>query len=153
MSEAKSVQFYLGEPDSKGRYLNDILKWSDEELEKTHDYIQWMFPLPEPSQFNHDAPVLNEFEIELFKSSAFLRKKLSESVVKFTSFLESTSKTWLVEYNHNHLRITRMLRCLCVLGMRTTAETLLNKMVFKASGIVSDTSIKFWQHAVENTIG
>ena len=43
----------------RGRYLHDILKWPDKRLESTHDYIQWLFPLPEVSGFNPEAPTLS----------------------------------------------------------------------------------------------
>jgi hypothetical protein len=52
--------FYSGvEPDHRGRYLHEIQKWPDDQLESVHDYIQWLFPLPERSGFNVSAPVLN----------------------------------------------------------------------------------------------
>ena len=35
-------------PDHRGRFLREIQNWSDEDLERTHDYIQWLFPLAEP---------------------------------------------------------------------------------------------------------
>ncbi len=54
---AAVLAFYRGEAaDARGRWWRDILAKSDEWLEATHDYIQWLFPLPERSAFNPDAP-------------------------------------------------------------------------------------------------
>ena len=58
------VRFYLGtEPDSSGRFIGDIRKWNHERLERTHDYIQWLFPTRNRSQFNSSAPTLDEEQI------------------------------------------------------------------------------------------
>ena len=59
MPTSPVVAFYRGEmPDSQGRRLADIQAWDDERLEIVHDYIQWLFPLPERSAFNPKAPLL-----------------------------------------------------------------------------------------------
>ena len=53
------VKFYRGEGrDSEGRLLSEIWAWGNQELEDVHDFIQWLFPLPEPSRFNADAPLM-----------------------------------------------------------------------------------------------
>ena len=58
-ADSPLVRFYRGDaPDARGRTLDDILAWDDEQLEAVHDYIQWLFPLDEPSRFNPDAPLL-----------------------------------------------------------------------------------------------
>ena len=63
------VDFYRNkQPDSEGRFLNDILGWDDARLEYAHDYIQWLFPLTTPSQFNPDAPLLDDVQIEVFRT-------------------------------------------------------------------------------------
>ena len=36
--------------DAAGRNHADIIAMTDAELEQHHDYIQWLFPLPEPSR-------------------------------------------------------------------------------------------------------
>jgi len=55
------VNFYRGESrDAEGRFLEELLAWNDDELEEVHNFVQWLFPLPEPSQFNPDAPLLSK---------------------------------------------------------------------------------------------
>jgi len=36
--------------DAAGRTHADNIAMTDEELENNHDFIQWLFPLPEPSR-------------------------------------------------------------------------------------------------------
>ena len=60
------VAFYRGEAaDYQGRTLHDIWNWNDRRLEDRHDYIQVLFPLPEPSQFNARAPLLDDAALAL----------------------------------------------------------------------------------------
>ena len=64
------IRFYEGEaPDDRGRSLRQIWRWPDEKFERVHDYIEWLFPLPEPSSFNPEAPILDEQTIREFRSS------------------------------------------------------------------------------------
>ena len=58
------LRFYgLESGDARGRSLTEIWGWDDERLEQVHDYIQWLFPLREPSAFNPGAPVLTRAAI------------------------------------------------------------------------------------------
>ncbi|MFQ4137722.1 opioid growth factor receptor-related protein [Nodosilinea sp. PGN35] len=44
------VPFYLGiQADVQGRMIQEIWSWNFEELECVHDFVQWLFPLPEKS--------------------------------------------------------------------------------------------------------
>ena len=55
------LRFYrLEGADARGRTLAEIWSWDAARLEGVHDYIQWLFPLPEPSAFNPQAPILTE---------------------------------------------------------------------------------------------
>ena len=59
VTETPIVRFYRGTGfDARGRSLDEVLAWDDERLEDVHDYIQWLFPLDEPSQFTPHAPLL-----------------------------------------------------------------------------------------------
>ena len=51
-------------PDQRGRMLSMLWNQTDDEAETIHDYIQWMFPLDEPSQAVNGAPVLNDLDID-----------------------------------------------------------------------------------------
>src|SRR5688572_4686580 len=85
---SKLVRFYRGEaPDAQGRLLKDILAWNDEQLEEVHDFIQWLFPLREPSQFNAQAPLLTQDDIAAFHSEPVLHANLRRSLERFLGFL------------------------------------------------------------------
>ncbi|MDZ8083498.1 MAG: opioid growth factor receptor-related protein [Nostoc sp. DcaGUA01] len=76
------VPFYLGEqPDSEDRTIADIWAWDYEELEYVHNYIQWLFPLPEPSAFNPHAPIVDEQVIQSFHSNPRLLKEVAMNAV------------------------------------------------------------------------
>ena len=127
------VDFYRGKAkDSERRSLEQILAWDDDDLEAIHDFIQWLFPLPEPSQFNADAPLLTPEDIRAFKSDSLLQANLLKSfrriltflglalteegqVVEGPNFAARVPDVWAVP-NHNWLRITRVLRSLRLLG-------------------------------------
>ena len=58
---SRLTEFYKGTgTDSEGRTIAMIWAYSHNQWEATHDFIQWLFPLPEPSRFNPSAPVLSE---------------------------------------------------------------------------------------------
>lgn len=139
------IEFYRGESaDSEGRFLRELWEWNDEELEFHHDYIQWMFPLPEPSQFNPDAPLLTADDIATFRHDALLRSNLRKSLDRILAFLglESETNAAVVEganfsqriptvwayFNHNWLRVTRILRSLKLLGLEEESRALFQKL-------------------------
>jgi hypothetical protein len=136
---SRLVDFYRGSAtDTEGRLLNDILAWPDGDLEAVHDFIQWLFALPEPSQFNSDAPLLTDEDIAAFKSDPLLQANLMKSFDRILAFLGLTlsDQGEVVEGqnftarvpdvwgspNHNWLRITRILRSLVLLGMEGKAQ-------------------------------
>ena len=70
-----SLAFYRGDGcDHRGRSLSDIHEFDFYELEFNHDYIQWLFPLPEPSGASASAPILSNDDIAAFESDESLRK-------------------------------------------------------------------------------
>src|SRR6266446_244642 len=82
------VEFYRGTAtDAEGRLLADIWTWNDEDLEDVHDYIQWLFPLPEPSQFNPNAPLLTSADIAIFSEDQKLRANVRKSFERIVTFL------------------------------------------------------------------
>ena len=71
------LRFYrLEGADARGRTLPEIWAWDAARLEGVHDYIQWLFPLPEPSAFNPYAPILTQATIEAFRADPELRQRL-----------------------------------------------------------------------------
>jgi hypothetical protein len=136
-------------PDHRGRFLSDIWKFSDEQIESTHDFIQWVFPLDEPSGAQPDAPVLEPPEIELIHKSAPATMNVEHSTDWFLGFL-ARSTHWLAPYDHNHLRITRMIRSNRLLLGELAAESARSRVLQRlerAKGNVGETAIGFWMRA------
>ena len=93
-------------------------------MEYYHDFIQWMFPLREPSRYNPGAPVLTDDDVRAFHDRPELRENLRRSFAAFLRFLgleyvdgtvraTGSLRPKVFEIpNHNWLRITRVLLCL-----------------------------------------
>jgi hypothetical protein len=161
------VQFYSGaEPDHRGRFLRDVIAWPDERLESVHDFIQWLFPLPDPSPVNPHAPLLNRETVEAFAARANLRDALRtslERMLKFYGFalgpgpmvdrtkqFAARAENWLWPGNHNHLRITRILKCLSILGLKAEAaafEGALETVYAEHRDRITAATIRFWRRA------
>lgn len=165
------VRFQAGlGSDHLGRMLPEIQGWDDNRLERVHDYIQWLFPLPERSAFNAAAPVLSPEDVTAFLQSPPLRRSLLDSfqlMLRFYGFqLEGGSPPavgpsarwaersagWLTAGNHNFLRITRILRCLTLLGLQPHAAAFLARLrdVYAGDGarVVGPVTMRYWEAAV-----
>lgn len=162
------VDFYRGTgTDSRRRSLDEILSWDDEQLELVHDFIQWLFPLPERSQFNPNAPLLTPSDIDEFRSDERLRAQVRRSYERILAFLgltlagdgkvteganfaASAPDVWQYP-NHNWLRITRILRSLKLLGLETEANALFAKLstmyASRRFPITVDT-FQYWEDAI-----
>jgi len=167
---SRIVEFYSGRaPDHAGRFLHDIQQWPDDRLEAVHDFIQWLFPLAEPSPVNPLAPVLDPEVIEAFAAQPELRENLRESFLRMLRFygLEmqagsrpvirpganfmQRSGNWLHPGNHNHLRITRILKSLALLGLMGKSRAFLEcleRIYAEHPGAISAVSLKFWRAAI-----
>lgn len=88
--KSKLIGFYSGATsDDQGRRLADIQAWGFDEIEHTHDYIQWMFPLRKHSSVNPSAPVLDAKVIAAFRSRQDLRDafvRSLETMLRFYGF-------------------------------------------------------------------
>ena len=164
----KLVAFHRGEgADDEGRRLADIWRYSDDELEAVHDYIQWLFPLTEPSAFNPSAPVLDAATIERMRSDETIRSNVERSldvmlgfyglardgdrIVRGANFAER-ARNWLAGPNHNFLRLTRILKSLVLLGFGAEARALLACLeeVHDSHGpIIGNRTMAFWRRAVD----
>ncbi|HZD75673.1 MAG TPA: opioid growth factor receptor-related protein [Acidobacteriaceae bacterium] len=137
--DERLTRFFAGGGDDDGRSFDEILGWEDARLEMVHDYIQWIFPLPERSGANPWAPVLDAATIATFRGDSEMQGRLHMAFLRMLAFygfvLEGdavvegqrfavASRNWLHAGNHNHLRLTRMLRSLRVLGLERDAAAL-----------------------------
>jgi len=115
MTVGPVVAFLQGEgPDAAGRTLFEVLAMDNAALEHTHDFIQWLFPLREPSRAVPDAPALTDAEVEAIRDSAMAQIALAAATDRMEAFYRATHD-WLMPNDHNHLRITRIIRSLRLL--------------------------------------
>lgn len=165
------VAFYRAEGrDHRGRSLGDIHEFGFDELEDHHDYIQWLFPLPEASGANALAPLLSDEDIAAFESDASLRKALLQSFELMLQFyglelaegdrpvevvagvnFDARSGVWLASGNHNFLRISRILRSLSLLGCGTHALAFLScleEIYAHEAPTIGHTTMEYWRRAV-----
>ena len=133
--------------------LAEILAWDDELLESVHDYVQWLFPLPEPSMFNSDAPLLTEADIAAARSDDVIQTNVRASFARMLRFYGLTPetadrpKTWVCQADHNHLRITRILRSLRLLGLPEEAQRLYDG-VSQFDDVFPERTKRFWRNAM-----
>ncbi len=170
--ESKLVSFYFGNcKNTEDRTIYEIWDFNDDELEWEHSYIQWLFPLSEPSNFNPDAPLVTDQDVKDFKNSYELRVRLTRSAQVFCQFLglkldyeDFKLNPWRCgkdehfnervvlwkHANHNWLRITRMLTSLCLLGCKEAADAIFVQLKeLHEEGYVSENSFGYWERACE----
>lgn len=169
------IDFYTGEgTDAEGRYLEETLAWSHAKIEYAHDAIQWWFPLPKPSNFNPDAPILTNEDIKLWTVNPLLTENLLRSFRVYLDFLglEFCQKLQFLQFplpdkvekavhfkedlfkypNHNWLRITRVIRCLKTIGTPSlvAATDAFFECLYKLHNeekLVSENAFAYWERA------
>jgi hypothetical protein len=107
--------FLIGEGrDARGRTVHDVLGMSDADLEHHHDYIQWLFPVPTRSAAVPGPPLLSPDEIATIQPDPRACAAVERAAQRMTRFYPGNDH-WLVAYDHNHLRITRIIQSLRLL--------------------------------------
>ena len=135
--------------DGRGRGLFDVLAFDDAALELNHDFIQWLFPLPEPSAAVPDAPVLDPEGVRAIQDSVMAQCALAAATDRMEVFYRR-SEAWLRPHDHNHLRITRIIRSLRLLrgdGEADAFRDAILAMVEAARARVSARSRGYWTTA------
>ncbi|MBU6290868.1 MAG: hypothetical protein KGN40_02790 [Burkholderiales bacterium] len=132
--------------DSQGRGLSDIWQFDDDTIDFTHDFIQWMFPLREASGSNFTAPTLLASEIETIRSSLQCLRNLEESTKWMLSFFNRT-EVFFYYTNHNHLRVTRIIKSLRLLHSDLLADKFKQEvldMVQSRAARINPVTVAFW---------
>jgi len=112
---AAIVDFLKGAgTDGAGRTVFDVVAMDDRAIERTHDFIQWLFPLAELSGANRRAPVLSAADVEEVQACGMCQVALAAATDRMSAFY-SHNTHWLVPHDHNHLRITRIIKSLRLL--------------------------------------
>lgn len=137
-------------PDSRGRYHADILKFSDEELENVHDYIQWLFPLREPSEAVPGSPFIdNEETVQILRHDETVQESMVTALVRMHHFYEQND-FWLRQGDHNHLRITRILKSISLLNTKENAKDFYDFIMrrVEAAKPVTEESLEYWKESI-----
>lgn len=162
----KNVLFYSNEIRSEpdGDFIDNIhRRWCTDykKLERDHGYIQWLFPLPERGM-NPYAQTLTEDEIEWFKTDANARQRLRRSYEMMLGFYGvslgagdglSRAVNWeerfenLRRNRHNNMRITRVIRCLSVLGFERLS---LDFVKFLSREVLCERTLESCHHSLDN---
>lgn len=172
---SKLVAFYRdGATDHAGRTFEKLIQFTPEELEGVHDFIQWLFPLPEASKYNPEAPVLTGRDVEELLEAPDFGPRLSLATSVLLAFYGLYSvggrgtvkvallphrsarvREWMREGDHNLLRVSRILRCLTIFEHKDQAEALLEALIRINAEIgnpVPERTIQFWLGAVNKPV-
>ncbi len=150
----KLVEFYTrGGKDIQGRRLWEIMVWSNSYLEMVHDYIQWVFPTKTKSQFNPEAPVLDDETIAVLIASPVFHANFEKSIKRMNSFWFRGNVDWMQPGDHNLLRMSRFMESCRLLGHRDSAIDLFERMEYistqKHGKFISEENLKYWRKACE----
>ena len=159
--------------DHRGRSFDDILRFDDAELERVHDYIQWLFPTVTRSRFNPDAPTLDAGTVSLLRTDPTAQQRLRAALLRMLAFyglelddddpadpeifeaedFDARARLWINPGNHNYQRVTRILESLIVLDQRPLALALyrcLERLYRTDYGArIGDATLTHWRRQVE----
>ena len=168
------IDFYCGAgTDLRGRTFGDILRFEDAQLERVHDWIQWLFPTVTASRFNPDAPTLDPAGILRLRSDPVAQQRVHAALVRVLRFyglelddsdpddpeivpvkgFDARARSWLTTGNHNYHRLTRILESLCLLDQRACAQALfqcldrLHRTGYGAT--IGDRTMAHWRRQAE----
>ena len=151
MQNETLIDFLRGTgPDSHGRYHADILRFSDQELEETHDYIQWLFPLREESKAVPGSPYFeNEEVVQILKNNEDVQENIVAALVRMERFYRDND-FWLRQGDHNHLRITRILKSISLLSSKENAVDFYDFIMRRVQDAqpVTAESLEFWKKSI-----
>lgn len=135
--------------DGAGRTVFQVIALDDASIEGIHDFIQWLFPLAEPSGANRRAPVLSAEDVETVQACSMAQCALAAATDRMASFYGHNTH-WLTAQDHNHLRITRIIKSLRLLRGSEEADefrALILGLDAAAGQPVSAASRRYWAQA------
>ena len=147
---SRIIRFLRGDQrDTQGRTLKEMHDLPDWKLERTHDVIQWMFPTDIASQHSEGAPVLTAQDIVAIKNDPHIQAIIQLSLTRMVEFYEKNDY-WITQKNHNFLRLTRILRCLWLAGLKhdyVSLQKALDDVFIDYPDIVGEETYLYWKNA------
>lgn len=151
MLSTLTLFYFHGCSDNLGRTLNDYRAFTHEEMESIHNYIQWMFPLNEQSKFSKSAPILTKDDIEYVLAKPNRVDILFESFSQYLLFIFDTDNHERIfgsSFDHNHLRISRVIKCLRLFKQSDSANKFFDAVCAQNKNGVLDNAIVHWKEAL-----
>ena len=139
-----------GGPDFKGRTLELIWSFTDQQIESTHDFIQIIFPLNKASESVFHGYYLNSDDlVELIRNSPIAKENILQSSIWYLSFLKRNIWLWNRNYDHNQKRITRVIECLRLLVSEEESDKFYDNVmeILKDNNKVNHKTLNFWENA------
>lgn len=178
MFNDKLIKDFLLGKEVEGKKLSKIWKYTNEEIENDHRFIQWIFPLDTISRHVIGAPYIQD--MDFFKENPKEYERIKQNMIDGSLDLmlhyygfeikdlemdipnncikvhigltDNPNLDWLTPHNHNYLRITRILKSLILFDLRPFAQGFLDALLDlnKDKDIIPADSIKHWQNALKN---
>jgi len=136
-------------PDFQGRTLEQIWSFDDLKIERTHDFIQILFPTNKKSQsVFHGLYLDNENLIQQLKENEKVKKNLTQSSEWFLAFLTRQNR-WRQSHDHNQLRITRIIESLRLLVSNEAADSFRDEVLslLGSDHQINPRTLRFWLSA------
>lgn len=142
------ISFLTGDGlDAAGRSFGQVIALNDAALERHHDFIQWLFPLDEPSRAVPGSPVLDAAGVAVLRQSNVCRDRQTLAAQRMLQFYQHTD-AWRRPFDHNHLRITRIIKSLRLLSGDEAAESFKAAIIILAADAPIDRQARtFWDRA------
>lgn len=153
-------------PNIHGKNLEDILKMDFNELEKNHNYIQYLFPTFKKSSWNILAPTLDMETLNYFRKSNIVKENVKLSFLLMLSFYGFSYKKendyykcvltnkdrlniWITKNNHNFKRITRILTFLKLMEFNEEADAFYSALYSLSLDYKElENALIYWQEAI-----
>lgn len=78
--------------------------------------------------------------------------QLGPTLTPKNNFNTLARETWRTRMDHNHLRITRIIRSMRILGLEPAALAFHDALVANAGGQVSSRSLMYWDRAAKRPL-
>lgn len=123
-------------PTSNGKMYLEIINYNEDELENDHGFIQWIFPLTEPSNYATDVPIIDieQLQKHIMEDPTIVDKLIVSynMMIKHWGLdgdLTTKNEKTLKLNGHDALRLSRMLQSLIFHNKSGLAITTYEKVV------------------------